>query len=173
MAIFVSKGNCYRWTIDVSIVGKARRHIPIRFIPAYIERLFARKLDHHEVDQRASRFSPPLICSGSPSKSLRRLASVPDKGHLSGEGEGNFDLELRPTDHALIVSSFLPSLSFSKSIFIVSNDKIKISKRYATSLLKRRSVSRGHVEAKKGSRNRKGKSGNWGRTGGGERKQRG
>ena len=53
-------------------VGKARGHIRT-VSSAYIERLFAEKLDH-EVDQRATRFSLPLICSGSPSRSLRRPA---------------------------------------------------------------------------------------------------
>lgn len=87
-----------------------------------VERLFARKLDHHEIDQRASRFSPPLICSGSPSRSLRRLAPVPDKGHLSGEGD-DFDLELRPTDHALIVSSFFLLFLFFLQKYIYSFER--------------------------------------------------
>lgn len=50
-------------------VGETHPETPVS--SAYIERLFAGKLDHR-ADQRVPRFSHPLICSESPWRSQRR-----------------------------------------------------------------------------------------------------
>lgn len=126
MAILVSKGNCYRWTIDVSRWAKQRRrHIPICFIPAYgsngslpgnwiitklIKEPLVFRLHSFAADRRRDLFEdwPPSLIKAT---------------YLGREGGDDFDLELRPTDHALIVSSFFLLFPFFLQKYIYSFER--------------------------------------------------